>query len=364
MMNRVMGKMAEVMAPGGVRFVAPMMSYEKGVLSDQVIGQMRRDFMVAAPFIAHTPVPELFAASWLVIRESLLVGNERTLKEQIAVAIASHNECPFCVTAHRAAVLAAGETAESTQIDLLVEWVRFHSVAQEPRAKLPAPFSTHDNTELFSTAVAFQYLTRVVCVLLEEKMMPLPNFMSGAGNCMAKMMMGGMLKKPSVPGAALELLPEPPDNAGWRPEWAKQDTRIEQTLATWSYTIDQVAAVHFPHTFLDRLATELRTWDGQTILLNNTETVQSLKQDLPENLHNAVELGLNIGTAAYRVTDQQISQFRSDGNSDACLVALVSWCSAQAAQRFGDSIVVAPIKPPSQSYGSQHKAKHVSSEAN
>jgi hypothetical protein len=66
----------------------------KSPLAQSVYAQMRRDFMVAAPFVLHAEIPELLAAAWALVRETLLAGSvPRAQKELIAEAISKANEC-------------------------------------------------------------------------------------------------------------------------------------------------------------------------------------------------------------------------------------------------------------------------------
>ena len=58
--------------------------------------RMRKEFFVASPFVLHSPVPELLAASYVLVRETLFTGEApRSAKEIVAWSVSEANQCPF-----------------------------------------------------------------------------------------------------------------------------------------------------------------------------------------------------------------------------------------------------------------------------
>ena len=109
-----------------------------GLVAD-VYAQTDRDFgMLAPPVALHSPSPPLLAASWLLLRESLLATGsaDRSAKEAVATAVSQANACPYCVDVHGAtlAALGGGLGAEAP----LVDWART-SGNRDACGPVPAP---------------------------------------------------------------------------------------------------------------------------------------------------------------------------------------------------------------------------------
>ncbi|MEV6623168.1 carboxymuconolactone decarboxylase family protein, partial [Amycolatopsis sp. NPDC051114] len=113
------------MAPGLVRFAlrrtlrdvkyveAVRPRHARGLVRD-VYRQVERDFgMLAPPVALHSPAPEVLAAAWLMLRESLVAGGtaSRADKEVVAAAVSAANSCPYCVEVHGMALASLGEPA-------------------------------------------------------------------------------------------------------------------------------------------------------------------------------------------------------------------------------------------------------------
>jgi AhpD family alkylhydroperoxidase len=72
-------------------------------LAGRVYEQVEREFGVLAPSLAlFSPAPQVLAASWLMLRETLLVTRkvDRAAKEAVATTVSLGNTCPWCVTVH------------------------------------------------------------------------------------------------------------------------------------------------------------------------------------------------------------------------------------------------------------------------
>ena len=117
MLISAMSAMMERMGPGSVHVLSTRAPRGKPRrMARRVYRQMRRDFMVASPFMLHASVPPLLAGAWAVVRETLFTGEvARGDKEIVAWAVSEANQCPFCVGAHHAAVRAARAEDEALQ---------------------------------------------------------------------------------------------------------------------------------------------------------------------------------------------------------------------------------------------------------
>jgi AhpD family alkylhydroperoxidase len=161
-------------------FTPPPAKLATGLAAD-VYAQLSSDFMGPAPtFTALSPTPELLAATWALMRESLLAGQApRVDKELVAAAVSRANRCQFCVDAHvilihavgehdLAETIAAGKTPGEPHLAGLRDWA---VASRTPRqAKRPGP-SGHVE-EYLGTLLAFHFINRGVSALLGENLLP------------------------------------------------------------------------------------------------------------------------------------------------------------------------------------------------
>lgn len=327
-----MGKMMEELSPSSVNILKPARPAKAQGLSELVYAQMRRDFMVVGPFVLHSEVPELLAAAWSLVRETLFVGNvDRGSKETIAWAVSKANRCPFCVDAHFAAVMAS----DSTEDEKLAIWAYSTADARAPTLGNP-PF-TILKPEYIGTAVAFHYLNRMVSVFLDKKMMPVPDLLDGMTGAMAKIMMGGMINKSKhlKIGDSLELLPDADDSLAWKPDWAKSNPHISDTLAGWSSIIETVVRYHFEDQFIDTTSDQIENWMGGSTPAGDQAYTKALDAFNPPDIPCA-EVALSTVYAPNRVTDTLLENALQVVGSRQALLALVAWAAQRAARRCGD----------------------------
>src|SRR5580704_3508928 len=86
-----------------VRYVSPVRRGAAGGLAGRVYDQVEPEFGVLAPSLALlSPSPRVLAASWVMLRETMLVGHtvDRAAKEAVATAVSLGNACPWCVAVH------------------------------------------------------------------------------------------------------------------------------------------------------------------------------------------------------------------------------------------------------------------------
>jgi AhpD family alkylhydroperoxidase len=75
-----------------------------------VYQQMQTDFLPVPPLTLHSPVPQLMAGAWSIIRETLYTGQvDRALKEAVAATVSKTNACPYCVDVHTSMLHATAE---------------------------------------------------------------------------------------------------------------------------------------------------------------------------------------------------------------------------------------------------------------
>lgn len=192
-----------------------------------VAAQLTAEFPAASPtFSALSAVPELMAATWALLRESLLVGDaSRVAKEVVATAVSRANRCRFCVDAHTVLLHALGEHELAEQVargdrpadPALAALVRWAKATRTPRPGGPPAPGEHA-AEYLGTALTFHFINRVVSALLSENLLP-----GGVQRSPVVRNVGGRvyartIRRTLEPGRSLALLDDLP--AGPAPAWA------------------------------------------------------------------------------------------------------------------------------------------------
>lgn len=352
MMIGTMSAMMERMGPSSVHVLstrAPRGTPRK--LARKVYRQMRRDFFVASPFVLHASVPELLAGAWSVVRETLFTGEvDRGRKEIVASAVSVANQCPFCVGAHTAAVKAA-----KVQEDTLQVWAEASGSASNPALR-DQPFEPSERAEFLGTIVAFHYLNRMVSAFLDEKLMPTPSFMDGMANYMAKIMMGGMIRKGrrNTPGASESVRPEYDASLGWRPEWAASAPHIADALEAWSALNEEAAREHLGADFVKIMGATLDAWNGGEVGLGYA-WLDERRPNVPTSHVAAADLALLTAMAPWAVTDDRLEGAIDAGMSKEQVLVTVAWAAYRAARRVGTwvhdaasptDVAAEPVDPP------------------
>ncbi|MFE7558250.1 carboxymuconolactone decarboxylase family protein [Kitasatospora sp. NPDC057500] len=326
-----------------VRHVSTVSYGEAAGATARVYRELERDFGVLAPPVAlHAPVPDLLAACWITLRETMLAEGRapRTAKEAVAAAVSAANQCPFCVTVHgtmldslslrpvsgrRAgrAGPAAGQPAGGPTAEELTAWI---TTAGEP------PFPPELLPELAGTALCLQYLNRVVNIFLGPAPLP-PNAPAQALGPVLRVLTGlmrGSVRTTAAPGASLSLLPPaplPPDL-----EWAAADPRIADALARATAAVDRVGAELVPEPVRAVVAAEVARWDGRDPGLGRAWLDAPLT-GLPADERPVGELALLTALASYRVDDRVVAAARQAGAGDREILAAGSWAALLAARR-------------------------------
>ena len=207
------------------------------------------EFGVLAPPVAlHAPAPQVLAASWLMLRETLIATGQvdRAVKEAVATAVSVGNTCPFCVAVHSktlsgltgAAIEArAGGSAADPRVREAQAWARDCGTEEGALRHEPA-CPVGEAPDLIGTAVLLHYLNRMVNVFLGE--VPLPPGVPKIALGRVMRTLGGMMQRaarePHPPGASLDLLapaPLPGDLS-----WASGNAAVADAFARACAAID------------------------------------------------------------------------------------------------------------------------------
>lgn len=210
-----------------------------GPPSRDVFDQIDREFVSGPPLTLHLPVPALFAAVWAATRESLLAGpTDRVVREVVAGAVSTVNECPYCVDSHTASTSALGgddaaKAVRSGTFDAIGRYdlrsaARWAAATRSPGHPLldDPPFAPEDEPYAVGTALTFHYLNRMVSAFLKPSPFTMPSSIARRPFMTRVMAVfpGRILGVPNLqPGASLRFCPSSPPV----PELAKLDQAPE-----------------------------------------------------------------------------------------------------------------------------------------
>jgi|CXWL01.1.fsa_nt_gi AhpD family alkylhydroperoxidase len=317
-----------------IRHLTPPRRPESG-LGAEVWDEMQRELGVAPPLSVHVAEPEILAAAWAVLRETVLAEGlvARGLKEAIATAISETNRCPYCVDVHSMFVHAARRGPQAgapTRQAALVDWAHACRSPGDPRLLRP-PFSREEMPEIVGTAAAFVYINRIVTVLLDESPFPVGvRFLRAPLGRLAGRFLARSVARPLAPGTSLARLPEVaiPEHLSWalgRPTIARAFAghgaaaarRVVPVLSPAGQA--QVAAV-------------LGAWRGEEPPFGRA-WLEDAVAGLPAADTPAAHLALLVALAPARVTTEDVAAFAARAPGDAPLIALLSWTAYETARR-------------------------------
>lgn len=315
----------------------------------RVYRQAERDFgMLAPPVALHSPAPGPLAASWMMLRESLLADGQvsRGAKEAVAAAVSLGNACPYCIAVHSAtlsallgsptaAAVSSGniDSIADPEVRAIAQWARRSGTRQDSQSQ-DAPFPKEQAPEIAGVAVTFQYLNRMVDIFLNDSPLPpaVPARARGSALRVLGRFMSGAARAAHQPGASLDLLPAaplPPDL--W---WAAGSPHVGEAFARASAAIEAAGRQHVPASVQAALRSRLAGWDGQQMGVSRS-WVQDEVLALPTGERAGGRLALLTALAPFQVDQPVIDAFRTEQPSDEALIVTTSWASMAAARRVG-----------------------------
>ncbi|WP_020542952.1 carboxymuconolactone decarboxylase family protein [Nonomuraea coxensis] len=306
---------------GQFRYVTPVPpDAATGRVAD-VYRQLADDFGMArmAVFLTLSPAPEVLAATWAALRETLLAGDvSRTGKEVVALGVSLANRCPFCVAAHTTLLHATGDHR-------LAETVAAGGVPDDPgHARLlawakergPAPFPAEQAPEYVGTALTFHFVNRVASALLTENLLPGNLQKSRLVRSVGGRAMARAVRRRLPGGASLPLIADlggrpAPGWAGGTP--AGVAYAALRTVAGDGGDLLSAAA-------RAAVAGAVAAWDGEHPPMGNAWLDGPLA-GLPPADRPAARLALLAALAPYRVTDADVAAWRDPGTDAAQRIA-------------------------------------------
>ena len=314
----------------------------------QVYHEMERDFGVLAPPLAlHSPAPELLAASWLTLRETLIADGlaERPTKEVAASAVSLANSCPYCVTVHTATVnaLVRGRDAQAIaddrfddvtdeQLRAVAKWAR-DSAIREHAAERELPFPPDQAPELIGVTASFHYLNRMVNVFLPDA--PMPDGTPRGALPMVARVLGALMRRasrrPASAGTSADLLPAAPLPANLA--WAAGSPAVAESFARAAGAVERAAGEAVPDSVAELLPRVLGSWDGRPPGLDRRWLDRALA-GLPPADVPAGRLAVLVAMASWQVDQETVDTYRAAAGGARTLIQLTSWASFTAARHI------------------------------
>ncbi|TDB98889.1 carboxymuconolactone decarboxylase family protein [Actinomadura sp. 7K534] len=338
---------------GQARHVTPVPPPAAGDLVAQVYAQVERDFgMLAPPIALHSPSPQALAASWVILRETLVATGVtgRAVKEAVGAAVSRSNTCPYCVDVHAATLRGLADDGSAARDATAVatggadaigdaglrEIVRWAGASgrRDPARRGRPPGSPAEAAELAGVAVTFHYLNRMVNVFLRESPFP-PGLPAAARGGLLRLLvrvLRGATLGTHPPGASLDLLPpaEPAVPLGW----AAGSPTVTEAFARASTAVEAAGVRSVPGSVRELVTATLADWDGTEPPLSGGWP-GDLVTGLPPADRPAGRLALLTALASYRAGPGAVEAFRRTGSDDRALIELTSWAAMTAALTVG-----------------------------
>jgi AhpD family alkylhydroperoxidase len=329
-----------------IKYVRPVQYGSATGLTAQVYQQMQADFLPVPPLTLHSPVPELLAGVWSILRETLNSGNvDRALKEAVAAAISKTNECPYCVDVHTSMLHATSEhdvasailrgdfdNIRDKQLNAIVQWVLANRTPHSNGSRL-TPFSRSDSSEIIGTAVAFHYINRMVNVFLGDTFVPVPSTFKGLVGRLFGATAGKFLLRRSVqPGDPLRFVPKAtlPDDLSW----AAANPAVAGAFAGFAQIIEESGKKVLPEQVRNLVKEHVHAWNGEEMGISR-RWVEDAVVEIKEEHRATARLTLLTALASYQVDADVVEKFRFQYPRDAQLIAATAWASFTAARRVG-----------------------------
>lgn len=342
--------------PAPFRYVTPVPPDAATGRVAEVYAQLGDDFgLPRMPvFMTLSPAPDVLAAAWATLRESLPAGAApRTPKEVVALGVSLANRCPFCVAAHTTLLhatgdhrlgeaIARGETPADPVHAALLDWAR---ATRDLAAAAPpaAPFAAAHAPEFVGTALAFHFINRTASALITDDLLPGGLHRSRLVRSASGRFLARAVRRRLPAGASLPLLDDLP--AGPAPAWAGE------APVGPAFGALRAAALAGGDLLGARARAAVETavagWDG-------AHPPATWRPDVADGLPEADRAGARIALLAalapYRLTDADVAAWRDGGRrhpgaarTDADLVRLTAFGAMTAVLRVEKLIGGTPI---------------------
>ncbi|NUT42020.1 MAG: carboxymuconolactone decarboxylase family protein [Thermoactinospora sp.] len=193
------------------RHITPVEPRDATGLVAEIYSQQARDMGMTRlrPLMPLSHAPDLMAAAWALLRESLVAGTvSRTERELVAIGVSERNRCPFCFDAHTMLLHATGQHR-------LAEAIARGERPADPRQAALLDGRGLDEPELMGTALAFHFVNRMVSTLHSPDVLPGGVQRWRAVRSLAGRAFASTVRRVAPPGDSLKLLTVRPDPPAW-----------------------------------------------------------------------------------------------------------------------------------------------------
>jgi hypothetical protein len=310
-----------------------------------VYAQIERDFFINGSLSSRSRVPEIFAATWCLGRETVLVEDnlDKLTKEAMLATLSDVNDCPYCGEM-LVSLVHAGEESEvadailasdeaSAGVGLLqqrLEWVR---AVATPGAIPPGhiPFNAEELPEALAALLSMSDINRFSHVVMDGSPVKVP-FGSRRMKSFALRLFAGELvptqRHEVEPGLAIPLLPDASLPADMH--WAVGNARLASALARSAGVIEQQSAGAIPKATKDFIRRNLQAWSGEKMPLSRSWVEEEIA-GLAHNEAGIVRLALLLAKASYQIDPKVVSAVLS-GRSEEDFIRILAWCSFTGAR--------------------------------
>jgi AhpD family alkylhydroperoxidase len=325
------------------RFFTPVPARAATGLAAEVFGQLRDEFLGPVPtFQALSVTPDLLAATWALMRESLLAGDpSRTEREVVASAVSRANRCRFCVDAHVMLLHALGEHAvaetlarggmpQEPRLAELVAW------AEASRTPLAAAWTSPYGPEVTGTLLAFHFINRMVSALLDPDLLPGGLQRSSVVRSVGGRMFARTAGEPKEPGRSLRLIDptlRPPAWAGDSPVGIAY-AALKQAALEGGQLLSEAAR---------QTVTATVNWEDGQHPARPQDWAVELVRDLPGEDRVGTRLALLAAFAPSAVGRGDVELWRLSRPADADLVRLLAYGAMTATDHVARALTPAHL---------------------
>lgn len=329
---------------GKIKYIHPVRREDADGLVADVYQELSSEFLFLPPAMLHSPIPELLAGTWMMLREAHLTGCvSRMLKEAVAVGVSGFNSCLYCVESHTLRLREAGADTNaimirdhSNRVAALIDWAG-SCPAYPLSVSAHAPFSQREAPEIIGTAVCLHYFNRVVNVFLEQSPLPLPSALGWARGIFerlaAKSLAGRTTNTQRLTTASscgLSSADLPADL-----QWARTNGATADAFARMAHVVDNICSTFVPVQIRAFVTARIARWNGER--LPEKAWATSAVQSLPEVDRPLATLLLLTSFASHRVDARDVAaaraSFGTETEWDKTLLGGVAWAAFCAARR-------------------------------
>ncbi|NGO08903.1 DNA-binding protein [Streptomyces sp. HC44] len=324
------------------RYTEPLPPKSATGRTAEVYRQLSEDFGIDRPvtFVVLSSAPEILAATWALMRESLIAGaGSRTGKELATLGVSRANKCPFCTDAHTmllhatgdhalAERLARGASPENEEHARVLAWGEATRIPGSP-VVASLPFPPEHTAAYVGSALSFHFINRIVGSLLIEKLLPGNIQRFRPVRSLVGRSLSGTVRRSFTPGTSLALV----DDAGPGPSWAA-GTTVGPAYAALRSAATAGAGL-LTEADQDLVRENVEIWDGTHPPLAWPALPD--RDDRP-----GARLALLAALAPYRITDEDVAAWKKPPHTDHCLVHLIAYGAFTAVDRIERALPLPP----------------------